>query len=723
MERPLGRYQIVEQLGPGELGRTFKATDPHLQRTVLIKEVGFVRTSPAHGRAQLVMAMQALRALIHPNIVAVLDTVEQDDQFYVVTEFVEGETVSSLLRRGIPFEPQRVLSLTRQLAAAIDYAHSKGVIDAAIEPSRLLVRDRKIVKVVDFGIHGLVARAARELTGSGVLAGLPHYMSPEQIKGEKADGPSDIFSLGVVAFEMLSGQKPFPGDSDTLHSVLFSVLTKDPVELPDLTSRGMDVTGWREVFGKALAKTPAHRYRTASAFADDLASSAKHVGAGLRVQQPPSVPKFPPSMPAPAPAPPAAASPTPPPLRPAAPAPPRSSVPPAPPPPAPPARPRMSPTDTGAMPTVSIPPPAKPSDTGAIPRPSIPAPASPNHTGAMPRIEKRLEVAAPPASSGGALTNLLAGVTSAAGAAADVIRDWVGGKAAKDETQPASVAKGDPRLDAVEASVFAPANVSFGERFLVQVFVHLLEQRRQAVKMARLFDAAATKRGFRTLARRVARGTTLTFELRISGLAVEEPVQALAWNGRPESVQFSVTWPHDASQTVVGVHVGTVTVSVGSVPVGHIKFKIQAVGLGARRRGRPEASPCEAHHYTSVFVSYASEDRDKVLARTQMLASLRIPYFQDILSLDPGDRWERALYRHIDECDLFLLFWSRAALESPWVLKEVRYALDRKQGKDDAPPEIKPVILEGPPMVPPPPELANVHFDDRLVYFMNAGQR
>jgi hypothetical protein len=101
-----------------------------------------------------------------------------------------------------------------------------------------------------------------------------------------------------------------------------------------------------------------------------------------------------------------------------------------------------------------------------------------------------------------------------------------------------------------------------------------------------------------------------------------------------------------------------------------------------------------------------------------MLARLRIEYFQDLLSLEPGVRWERELYRHIDRSDLFLLFWSTAARESEWVRKEILYALQRKQSDDFAPPEIVPVPIEGPPPVPPPEELAHLHFNDSLLYVM-----
>lgn len=373
--------------------------------------------------------------------------------------------------------------------------------------------------------------------------------------------------------------------------------------------------------------------------------------------------------------------------------------------------------------------PNRPADTGAFPRPSIPEARA---TAAAPpaRPPVVLPTRAAPAASPprGGVLDVVGGLAGAVGAAAKAVFDWARPKRDGADSRkgpspepglagPGPVALGDPALDAVEASVFAPAQVRSGERFLVQVFVHLLEQRAQAHKMATLFDASATKRGFRTLARRIARGTNLSFELRVPSLDVAEPVQSLVWNGRPEAVQFGVGFRPD-STVMGGTVVGAITVIVGSVPVGHVKFKLDVVPGVPRLR--EEASPCEAHPYEMVFISYASEDRGKVLARVQMLDSLRIRYFQDILSLDPGQRWERALYKHIDECDLFLLFWSKAARDSAWVLKEVRYALDRKKGDELLPPAIKPVILEGPPPVPPPPELAGLHFNDRLIYFMNA---
>ena len=152
-----------------------------------------------------------------------------------------------------------------QVAAALDYAHSRGVVHRDIKPSNLIVHEADKVKVTDFGIAKL---ADSEITHAGALLGTPSYMSPEQAMGEKLDGRSDIFSLGVVAFEMLSGQQPFPGANVT--SILYRLVHVDPVEPANLEMNGLVPQKWREVFHKVLAKKPESRYQTASAFVQDL---------------------------------------------------------------------------------------------------------------------------------------------------------------------------------------------------------------------------------------------------------------------------------------------------------------------------------------------------------------------------------------------------------------------------------------------------------------------
>jgi len=270
--------------------------------------------------------------------------------------------------------------------------------------------------------------------------------------------------------------------------------------------------------------------------------------------------------------------------------------------------------------------------------------------------------------------------------------------------------------DLVECSVFAPPAVARGATPMVQVFAHLREQAEEAARMAAEFDEAAKRRAVKTLSSKIARGSELMFDLTIANWQISDPVQTLVWNGNAESAQFIVDVPPDCKPGNVA---GKVTVSQNSVPLGHISF-ILKVAESAEPAKPQEIAPAgnDAKRYSYAFVSYASADRSDVLERVQMLETMGIKYFQDVLSLDPGDRWEKKLYENIDKCDLFLLFWSRSAKESQWVLKEVEYAMARKRGNDDAPPEIKPVIIEGPPLVTPPDSLGHLHFNDRLIYFI-----
>lgn len=279
--------------------------------------------------------------------------------------------------------------------------------------------------------------------------------------------------------------------------------------------------------------------------------------------------------------------------------------------------------------------------------------------------------------------------------------------------------RGEQEAEVVECSVFAPPIAPQGETIMIQVFAHCEGGEAEANRLAIQFDPTATSRGVKTLSSRITRGTELTFHLTLSRLTVAEPVQSLVWMGDTESVQFIVDLPADAR---LGNLAGKVTISQNSVPIGQISFLLRVVPAGTPVPESMAEASGEAHAYRYTFISYASEDRDKVLARVQMLDQMGIEYFQDVLSLDPGQRWEKELYRNIDRCDLFLLFWSTAARKSEWVLREVDYAIDRKGGYDDAPPEIKPVIIEGPPLVTPPERLKHLHFNDRLIYLMSRSE-
>ena len=266
----IGRYEITGTLGFGAMGAVYRAFDPIIKRPLAIKTIRLdgPRQSPQH-RAFIERFYQEARisgTLSHPNIVTLFDIGEEENGApFLAMEYVEGQTISALLEKGIRFEPEKVVSIASQIAAGLDYAHSQGVIHRDIKPSNLILQDDDRVKVTDFGIAKLIDT---EITQAGTLLGTPSYMSPEQAMGESLDGRSDIFSLGVCAFEMLSGQQPFPGTNVT--SILYKLVHVDPIEPAGLEMSGLIPHKWREVFRKVLAKKREDRYATAGAFVRDL---------------------------------------------------------------------------------------------------------------------------------------------------------------------------------------------------------------------------------------------------------------------------------------------------------------------------------------------------------------------------------------------------------------------------------------------------------------------
>ncbi len=265
----VGRYQVTDTLGFGAMGAVYKAFDPLIKRTLAIKTIrlDIPRQSPQHAAfiERFYREARISGTLSHPNIVTLFDIGEEGGLPFLAMEYVDGCTVGSMIEAGTRLKPEKVIGLVSQVAAALDYAHSRGVVHRDIKPSNLIVYEDDKVKVTDFGIAKL---ADSEITHAGVLLGTPSYMSPEQAMGETLDGRSDIFSLGVCAFEMLSGQQPFPGSNVT--AILYKLVHVDPIEPDTLEMNGLVPQKWREVFRKVLAKRPADRYQTAGAFVQDL---------------------------------------------------------------------------------------------------------------------------------------------------------------------------------------------------------------------------------------------------------------------------------------------------------------------------------------------------------------------------------------------------------------------------------------------------------------------
>jgi serine/threonine-protein kinase len=227
----VGRYRIVKFLGAGAMGEVYLADDPQIDRQLAIKTVRLVgRPQEIDDRKKrLLREARAAGRLLHPNIVTLFDAGEAEGLLYLAFEFVEGVDLAGRLDSPSRLSLRDVLRIARQSADALDYAHSQGVVHRDIKPSNILLDRAGRVKIADFGIAKMAGQST-ELTMVGSVMGSPQYLSPEQIKGEDLDGRSDIFSLGVVIYEILSGKRPFEGD--TITSLVYQILHK---ELPPIS--------------------------------------------------------------------------------------------------------------------------------------------------------------------------------------------------------------------------------------------------------------------------------------------------------------------------------------------------------------------------------------------------------------------------------------------------------------------------------------------------------
>lgn len=278
-------------------------------------------------------------------------------------------------------------------------------------------------------------------------------------------------------------------------------------------------------------------------------------------------------------------------------------------------------------------------------------------------------------------------------------------------------APGAPPAEPVDAAVFCPPTVGRATAFLVQVFLYPPALAEVARAEAHAADAGAERRGVLSLPLDVPRGTRIDLRLEMPGLRVDEPDTVLVWRGTLTAAQFDVAVPVDAA---LGTVIGRIQFSIAGVPAGTLRFRVTVAALATCETAR--AAEVAVRRYRRAFVSYSSKDRAEVLRRVQAFRIAGLSVFQDFLDLEPGDRWEHELYREIDDCDVLLLFWSRAAAVSPWVAKEIDYALARKQGQDDRPPDIQPVPIEGPPIPTPPEKLRHLHFNDALLAHIATAQ-
>lgn len=280
-----GRYEVVAELGRGAMGVVYKARDPEIDRLVAVKTVSLWGQEPEEEqefRLRFKNEAQAAGRLHHPAIVSVFDVGEDPDNQdpYIVLEYVSGQPLQRILAREkkLPFE--KALKLTEQLAEALDYAHAQGVVHRDMKPANILVTEDGRAKIADFGIAKL---NLAHFTIPGKVLGTPAYMAPEQLSGEGSDGRSDLFSLGVILYVMVTGHSPFPGSSAT--TVCFKVANREPVSASALDM--MLPPQIDAVISRAIAKNPKERYQSGSEFANDLRllqQAAKHSSTTMSMQ-------------------------------------------------------------------------------------------------------------------------------------------------------------------------------------------------------------------------------------------------------------------------------------------------------------------------------------------------------------------------------------------------------------------------------------------------------
>ena len=269
----IGRYTIECELGRGAMGIALRAIDSAICRTVVIKTIRLAELAePAERkrlRDRLFHEARSAGMLSHPGIVTIYDVAEEDDIAYIAMEFVNGPTLDRLMSAEPPLEPATLFRILRETAAALDFAHKKGIVHRDIKPANIMIHEDGTVKITDFGVAKIAA--SQLATQGGVVLGTPSYMSPEQALGKPVDGRSDQFSLAVIAYEMLAGEKPFVAEE--LASLVYKIAHEEPAPLHTLNPN----LGWpvEVVLRRAMAKGPAARYASCTEFVSAFESACQ----------------------------------------------------------------------------------------------------------------------------------------------------------------------------------------------------------------------------------------------------------------------------------------------------------------------------------------------------------------------------------------------------------------------------------------------------------------
>ena len=259
----IGKYHILELVGEGAMGVVYKARDSVLDRTVAVKVMNDAIARQEELRTRFLREAQAAASLQHPNVVSIYDLGEVDGHLYIAMEFVQGADLEALMREKEPLSLQEKLDIVIDILTGLTYAHKRGIVHRDIKPANIRIAEDGRAKLMDFGVAHLTSS---KLTSTGASLGTPVYMSPEQITGGKTTPATDVFAVGAVLYELLTGCKPF--DSQTLQGLFYKILTEKPKPLREAMP-GLP-TALDHIVEKAMAKDALQRYQSALDMANDL---------------------------------------------------------------------------------------------------------------------------------------------------------------------------------------------------------------------------------------------------------------------------------------------------------------------------------------------------------------------------------------------------------------------------------------------------------------------
>ncbi len=265
-----GRYQIIKEIGKGSMGMVYQAHDPNLDIQVALKVLRQDRVISEAFVKRFLSEAKALGRLDHPNIVRVYNVDEADGTVYIAMEFIEGEPLNEIIQKK-RFTPLEIIEFGSLVAEALDYAHQKGIVHRDVKPSNILLRSDGRLKITDFGIARIEDPSGHQQTQAGEILGTPAYMSPEQIESRPVDGRSDLFSLGIILYELSAGTRPFKGES--LASIFNSIIKESPAQITETApSIPRELS---QVIMKCLQKSPDERFETGRELASALKNCLK----------------------------------------------------------------------------------------------------------------------------------------------------------------------------------------------------------------------------------------------------------------------------------------------------------------------------------------------------------------------------------------------------------------------------------------------------------------